>query len=107
MRRTLIGTLVGLAVAGAGFAGANMASGSSTSTPAAPSRLDDGKNLVGQAGITEQQAIDAALGATSGGLNEIDLEHYRGTLVYNVDVGGSDVKVDASNGEVLATPADD
>jgi uncharacterized membrane protein YkoI len=74
---------------------------------AAGSRLDDGKALLGQAGITEQQAIAAAQGAASGALNEVDLEHYDGRLVFNVDVGSSDVKVDAANGDVLATPSDD
>ena len=40
-------------------------------------------------------------------LCEVDLEHYDGRLVFNVDVGSSDVKVDAVTGDVLATPHDD
>jgi len=40
-------------------------------------------------------------------LNEVDLEDYQGHLVFNVDVGSHDVKVDASNGDVLAAPVDD
>ena len=71
------------------------------------SRLDDGKDLLGQAKITERQAIAAAQGAASGALNEVDLEHYNGRLVFNVDVGASDVKVDASTGDVLASTHDD
>jgi uncharacterized membrane protein YkoI len=71
------------------------------------SRLDDGKALLGQAKITEQDAIAAAQGAASGALNEVDLEHYEGRLVFNVDVGAKDVKVDATTGEVLAAPQDD
>ena len=88
------GTLAGGAAA---FAGAD----------APPSRLDDGKDLAGQAGITERQAIAAARGAASGALNEVDLEHRGGRLVYNVDVGAKDVKVDAGTGDVVAVDADD
>jgi uncharacterized membrane protein YkoI len=69
--------------------------------------LDDGKDLLPQAKITEQQAIAAAQQAASSDLNEVDLEHSDGKLVFNVDVGSKDVKVDASNGDVLAAPADD
>ncbi|MEA2126317.1 MAG: Peptidase propeptide and domain [Solirubrobacteraceae bacterium] len=108
MRRKLIAVAIGTvgvgAVAVTGYAGSAGASGSD---PAPASRLDDGGSLLGQAKITEQQAIEAAQGAASGALNEVDLEHYRGTLVFNVDVGKSDVKVDASDGTVLATPSDD
>jgi len=71
------------------------------------SRLDDGANLLPQAQITEAQAIRAAQTAASGPLNEVDLEDYQGHLVFNVDVGSHDVKVDASNGDVLAAPVDD
>jgi uncharacterized membrane protein YkoI len=71
------------------------------------SRLDDGANLLPQAKITEAQAIQAAQTAASGPLNEVDLEDYQGHLVFNVDVGSHDVKVDASNGDVLAAPVDD
>jgi uncharacterized membrane protein YkoI len=103
-RKRLILAAAGLsamAVAtGVAFAGG----GGSTSSG---SRLDDGKDLLGQARITERAAIAAAQGAASGDLNEVDLEHYQGRLVFNVDVGASDVKVDASTGEVLATPKDD
>jgi uncharacterized membrane protein YkoI len=102
MRKRIAGAAAGvsaLAVA----TGVAFASGGGS----APSRLDDGKDLLGQATITEQQAIEAAQGAASGALNEVDLEHYNGRLVFNVDVGSSDVKVDAANGSVLATPKDD
>ena len=74
---------------------------------AAASRLDDGKDLLPQAKITEAQAIAAARSAASGALNEIDLEHAAGTLVFNVDVGNHDVKVDAANGHVVSVDQDD
>jgi uncharacterized membrane protein YkoI len=74
----------------------------------APSRtLDDGKDLLPQAGITLEQAIAAAQGAASGPVGEVDLEHWQGKLVFNADIGDKDVKVDASNGSILAADADD
>lgn len=105
----------GIAAASGGSSSSSGASGSGSSEPAvvhsAPnangSRLDDGKDLLSQAKISEQQAIKAAQSAASGPLNEVDIEDYQGQLVFNVDVGASDVKVDASNGNVLATPSDD
>jgi uncharacterized membrane protein YkoI len=70
------------------------------------SRLDDGKDLLPQATVTEQRAISAAQSVASGGLNEVDLEHAGGKLVFNVDVGSKDVKVDAATGEVVADQDD-
>jgi uncharacterized membrane protein YkoI len=107
MRKAIIAGAVGLAGI-AGATGVAFAGGSSSAGSAAPpSRLDDGKALLPQATITEQQAIAAAQRAASGALNEVDLEHYQGTLVFNVDVGRRDVKVDAGDGSVLAAPQDD
>jgi uncharacterized membrane protein YkoI len=112
----------GAVVAAMALGAAGIATASGSSTPAgsqapeqevihAPdssgSRLDDGANLLPQAKITEAEAIQAAQTAASGPLNEVDLEDYQGQLVFNVDVGSHDVKVDASNGNVLAAPVDD
>ena len=69
--------------------------------------LDDGKELLPQAGITLAEAIAAAQTAASGPLDEVDLEYWQGRLVFNVDVGDKDVKVDAATGEVLAADEDD
>jgi uncharacterized membrane protein YkoI len=90
---------VGLA-GGVGIAGAAGGGGGA-------SRLDDGKDLLPQAQVTEQQAIAAAQTAASGALNEVDLEHAGGKLVFNVDVGSHDVKVDATTGQVVAVDTDD
>jgi uncharacterized membrane protein YkoI len=104
MRKRVLATVTGTAVLGlAGVALA--ASGNGAGPPA--SRMDDGKNLLPQAKITEQQAIAAARGAVTGALDEVDLEHRDGRLVFNVDVGSSDVKVDAATGRVLALDHDD
>jgi uncharacterized membrane protein YkoI len=76
-------------------------------THAGPGQLDDGANLLPQAAISVDEAIAAAQSAASGALGEVDLEDYQGTLVFNVDIGDKDVKVDASNGSVLAADLDD
>jgi uncharacterized membrane protein YkoI len=111
MKMSLGRTTVALAaVAAMGLGGAGIAAASSGSergsgTPA--SRLDDGKDLLSQSTITESQAIAAAQTAASGGLNEVDLEHLDGRLVWNVDVGAKDVQVDAGTGDVARVDADD
>jgi hypothetical protein len=73
----------------------------------APGTLDDRKDLLPQAQITIDDAIAAAQAVYQGTLAEIDLEHYKGHLVFNVDSGGKDIKVDASNGTVLGAESDD
>jgi len=69
--------------------------------------LDDGKDLLPQAGTTLDQAIAAAQSAASGPVGEVDLEHYQGKLIFNVDVGDKDVKVDAHTGAVLSADSTD
>ncbi len=76
-------------------------------TQVAPETLDDGKDLLPQATITLDDAIKAAQRSQSGSLGEVDLEHFKGQLVFNVDIGDHDVKVDAANGNVLSSISDD
>ena len=104
MRTRWIVGVIAVAVAAGGL-GAAVAAGDSGRGGA--SRLDDGKDLLPQAQISEAQAIAAAHGAASGALNEVDLEHRTGRLVFNVDVGDKDVKVDAASGRVVAVDSDD
>jgi hypothetical protein len=73
----------------------------------APGTLDDGKDFLPEAKISIDEAVHAAKGAQSGNIGEIDLEHFNGRLVFNVDVGDKDVKVDAQDGTVLASSSDD
>lgn len=104
MRITIIraaGAVTALALAAGGVAWATNGSGNGAS------RLDDGKDLLSQAKITEQQAIAAAQTAATGALNEVDLEHVGDRLVFNVDVGAKDVKVDAATGEVVRVDGED
>jgi uncharacterized membrane protein YkoI len=65
-----------------------------------PGSLDDGKELRPPASITLIQAVAAAQKAASGSLGQVDLEHYGGRIVYTVDVGDHEVKVDAANGRI-------
>jgi len=124
-RRTIYAgaaTVAALALAGAGIATASNGNGATVTgsigsgSPAqevvkAPdcsgSRIDDGADLPSQAKITERGAIAAAQTAVSGPLSEVDLEDCEGQLVFNVDVGSHDVKVDAASGEVLAAPQEE
>ena len=76
-------------------------------SPAAAGALDDGAGLLPQADISLDQAIQAAQGAAAGAVGEVDLEYAGGVLVFNVDVGAYDVKVDAGSGIVLAADTDD
>jgi len=69
--------------------------------------LDDAADLLPQASILPDAAIAAAQGAASGAIGEVDLEHAGGVLVFNVDVGRHDVKVDAASGAILSVDADD
>jgi uncharacterized membrane protein YkoI len=101
-RITAIAAIATLSATGAGVAWAAGGSGN-----AGPSRLDDGQDLLSRSKITEQQAISAAQTAATGELNEVDLEHLDGKLVWNVDVGGKDVKVDATTGAVVRADQDD
>ena len=82
-----------------------LASGSSSNT--GPGQIDDGADLLPQAIITLEDAIAAAQAAESGALGEVDLEYYQGQLVFNVDIGHKDVKVDAGDGTVLGWVSDD
>ena len=75
---------------------------------ASGSRRDDGADLLPQAKITEAEAIAAALDCSLRPARTRSTSSTTGvTLVFNVDVGPHDVKVDATNGAVLAALVDD
>jgi uncharacterized membrane protein YkoI len=74
---------------------------------AQPGSLDDGKDLQSRASVTLSTAVATAQRAAKGALGQVDLEQFRGKLVYTVDVGSQEVHVDAVNGTVVAiTPRD-
>jgi uncharacterized membrane protein YkoI len=73
----------------------------------APGTLDDGKDLLPHTTISLGQANATAQRAADGALGQVDLERYRGAVVYVVDVGDNEVRVDATDGTVVAvTPRD-
>jgi len=67
-----------------------------------PGSLDDGKELKSQASVTLGQAVVKAKEAASGQLGQVDLEYYKNRLVYMVDVGDQEVRVDANDGSIAA-----
>jgi uncharacterized membrane protein YkoI len=75
--------------------------------PVAAGTLDDGQSLLPRAGISLEVAVQAAQDAASGAVGEVDLEYVDDRLVFNVDIGDQDVKVDASSGVVLSVDRDD
>ena len=69
---------------------------------AKPGSLDDGKDLLPQTKITLEQANAAAQRAAQGQLGQVDLERYDGRVVFKVDVGDQEVRVDAVNGSIAS-----
>jgi len=69
---------------------------------AKPGSLDDGKDLLPLTRISLAQANAAAQRATAGSLGQVDLERYQGRVVYKVDVGDREVRVDAAEGRVVS-----
>jgi uncharacterized membrane protein YkoI len=68
--------------------------------------IDDGKELLPQATLTVEQAISAAQAVATGSVGEIDLEHADGRLVFNIEIGNQDVKIDAADGSVVGMGED-
>jgi hypothetical protein len=67
-----------------------------------PGSLDDGKELLPQAKITLAEAIADAQRAAQGQLGQVDMEHFGGRVVFKVDVGDQEVRVDAIDGSVAS-----
>jgi len=72
-----------------------------------PGEIDDGAELLSETTISLAEAIAAAQAVYSGALGEVDIEKYKGQLVFNIDIGPKDVKVDAADGTVLGFAEDD
>jgi uncharacterized membrane protein YkoI len=67
-----------------------------------PGSLDDGKELLPQTKITLAQAVAAAQRAAQGNLGQVDLERAGSRVVYIVDVGNQEVRVDAADGSIAS-----
>jgi uncharacterized membrane protein YkoI len=69
--------------------------------------LDDGRDLLPRTSVPLASAVATAQQAAIGALGQVDLERYRGAIVYMVDIGNQEVRVDATSGKVVAiTPRD-
>ena len=66
-----------------------------------PGSLDDGKDLLPQATVSLAEATATAQRAADGELGQVDLEHLGERIVYSVDVGSQEVRVDANTGIVV------
>lgn len=103
--KTRLALVLGVAVLA--LAGATLAVGGGTGIWddnhfAKPGSLDDGKDLLPQTTISLARANAIAQRATTGSLGQVDLERYQGRVVYKVDVGDREVRVDATDGRVVA-----
>lgn len=67
-----------------------------------PGSLDDGKELLPQTKITLKEAVAAAQAAALGQLGQVDLEHAGDRIVYMVDVGDREVRVDSADGSIVS-----
>ena len=110
LRHGVIALAVAAAMLGGGALGASAQDDDGpgeVESPVAAGTLDDGQALLPLAGISVDAAVEAARGAASGAVGEVDLEYVGDRLVFNVDIGHQDVKVDASSGAVLSIDMDD
>ena len=68
---------------------------------------DESKALAGSAKITAEQAKQAAEAKVGGTASKVELGNENGNLVYEVNVGKKEVKVDAGNKSVLKVEQND
>jgi uncharacterized membrane protein YkoI len=58
--------------------------------------------------ISEDEAISIAQQYTGGGnVREVEIEHEHGALVYEIEIGHSEIYIDAYSGEILYSEYDD
>lgn len=65
------------------------------------------RRLAPLAKITKAEAIAAAEAEAGGKATEAELGSENGALVFEVEVGSQEVKIDAGNGKVLRVETDD
>jgi uncharacterized membrane protein YkoI len=63
--------------------------------------LDDGKDLLPQTTVSLADADATAQRVAEGDLGQVDLEHFGDRVVFSVDVGSQEVRVDADSGIVV------
>jgi len=78
-----------------------------TTQPTAQGQLGTAQEQLGTPGITFGQAAAAAEAhLNDGSASEVELESKAGQLIYTVEIGASEVRVDAMSGEVLGVDSD-
>jgi uncharacterized membrane protein YkoI len=70
------------------------------------SEADEAAALAPLAKITADEASAAAQAEVPGDVQKVELDNENGSLVYSVEIGGKDVKVDAGTGAVLHIESD-
>lgn len=68
---------------------------------AAPGSLEEGQDLLSKATIPLDQAISTAQKEVQGKLGTVSLSDEDGSLVYSVEIGDQEVKIDAADGSVI------
>src|SRR3954447_4070154 len=66
-----------------------------------PGSLDDGKDLLPDTTVSLSAADATAQRVIRGELGQVDLEHFGDRIVYSVDVGSQEVRIDANTGIVV------
>ena len=66
-----------------------------------PGSLDDGKDLSRRRRSRSPMPTRPPSGSAEGDLGQVDLEHFGDRIVYSVDVGSQEVRVDANSGIVV------
>jgi hypothetical protein len=66
-----------------------------------PGSLDDGKDLLPDTTVSLSEADATAQRVVQGELGQVDLEHFGDRIVYSVEVGSQEVRVDANAGIVV------
>ena len=69
-------------------------------------RLEEGSELVEEATVSVEDAIAIAQSAASGSVDDVELERSNGVLVYEIEIGESDIYVDARSGALLSAEHD-
>ena len=63
--------------------------------------FDDGKDLLPDTTVSLSEADAIAQRVVQGDLGQVDLEHFGDRIVYSVDVGAQELRVDANTGIVV------
>lgn len=72
-----------------------------------PVVIDDGQVYEREASISIEEAISIALNHADGKVDDVDLKHRGGTLVYDIEIGDTDIVIDANDGTVIHIDHDD